>query len=225
MALPPFNDPAHVARYAEGPPRQVPGFHDVHVMALVLLSERIAADGRLLVVGAGGGLELKALAAARAGWRFDGVDPSAEMLALAETTTAPWRERIALHLGTVDAAPDGPFDGALSLLTLHFIEAEERQRTLEAIRARLRPGAPLVVMHHSIDAEPSERAAWLSRYAAFAAEKGVDAAQAHRASTAIAERLPIASPAQDEAMLRAAGFRTVDLFYAAFTFRGWVAVA
>ena len=33
------------------------------------------------------------------------------------------------------------------------------------------------------------------------------------------------SPEQDEAMLREAGFSNVSLFYAAFTWRGWVAYA
>jgi hypothetical protein len=36
---------------------------------------------------------------------------------------------------------------------------------------------------------------------------------------------PALSPEEDEASLRAAGFSDVRLFYAAFTFRGWVAYA
>ena len=42
----------------------------------MLLAERVPEDGRLLVVGAGGGLELKSLADEHPGWTFDGVDPS-----------------------------------------------------------------------------------------------------------------------------------------------------
>ena len=34
--------------------------------------------------------------------------------------------------------------------------------------------------------------------------------------------LPALSPEQDEALLREAGFTDVRLFYAGFTFRGWV---
>jgi tRNA (cmo5U34)-methyltransferase len=33
------------------------------------------------------------------------------------------------------------------------------------------------------------------------------------------------SPEQDQAVLREAGFSDVSLFYAAFTWRGWVAYA
>ncbi|UOM35139.1 class I SAM-dependent methyltransferase [Acuticoccus sp. I52.16.1] len=220
-----FDDPAAVARYADGPPRQVPGFHDLHTMALVLLSGHVPARGRVLVLGAGGGLELKAFAAARPGWRFDGVDPSAEMLGLAAANTAPFAARIALIEGTIDAAPAGPFDGAVCLLTLHFIAPDERRRTLEALRARMAPGAPLVVAHHSVSREPAERAFWLAQYAGFAAEKGVDPERAAKAGASIAQHLPLLAPEEDEAILAAAGFTDIRLFYAAFSFRGWVAVA
>src|SRR5687767_1511634 len=52
----PFSDPQAVARYADGPPRLVPGFVHLQRMVTVLLAERVPRDGRVLVVGAGGGL-------------------------------------------------------------------------------------------------------------------------------------------------------------------------
>ncbi|RAI00009.1 methyltransferase [Acuticoccus sediminis] len=225
MSSAPFSDPEAVARYAEGPPRQVPGFDDLHTMALVLLSERMPDDGRLLVLGAGGGLELKAFAEARAGWRFDGVDPSPQMLGLAAATTEPWRQRIRLHEGTIDTAPDGPFDGATCFLTLHFLDADDRRRTLAAMRERMAPGAPLVVAHHSIAEGDAARRTWLSRYAGFMIAKGIAAENARNAEAAIQSRLPLLAPEEDAALIADAGFRDVSLFYAAFTFRGWVATA
>ena len=38
-------------------------------------------------------------------------------------------------------------------------------------------------------------------------------------------RLPVLSPAQDEALMREAGFGELQLFYAGMAFRGWVASA
>ena len=70
-----FHDATAVARYAQGPVRQVPGLHALHRMAHLLLAEHAPDDGRILVLGAGGGLELRAFANARPGWRFVGVDP------------------------------------------------------------------------------------------------------------------------------------------------------
>jgi tRNA (cmo5U34)-methyltransferase len=217
-----FSDPDAVARYAQGPIRQVPGFQGMQQMARLLLAERVPDDGHVLVLGAGGGLELKAFADAQPGWRFTGVDPSAEMLKLATTTLGPLASRAALVEGYIDDAPPGPFDGATCLLTLHFLPAEQRLHTLAEVRRRLAPGAPFIVAHHSVDDATHKRERWLSRYAAFAVASGVPATSMVSAAAAINARLPLLSPAQDEALLDEAGFVDIELFYAGFTFRGWV---
>lgn len=88
-----FSDPQAVARYTEGPPRFVPGYNAMLSMAAILLAERARDDARILVLGAGGGLELKTFAQAQPDWSFDGVDPSAAMLGLAEQTLGPLAPR------------------------------------------------------------------------------------------------------------------------------------
>jgi len=218
-----FSDPDAVARYAEGPVRLVPGFESLQRMTTLLLRERVPSAGNVLVLGAGGGLELKRFADSEPQWRFVGVDPSAEMLKLAQATLGPLAERVELHEGYIDTAPEGPFDAATCLLTLHFIPAEERLQTLKQLWRRLLPGAPLIVAHHSFPQSPEEKARWLKRYAAYAVDSGVPASDAERAITAISSHLPVLSPENDEALLRTAGFDGVELFYAGFSFKGWVA--
>lgn len=223
--LAPFRDPQAVARYTEGPRRFVPGFADLHTMTGILLAERVPTDARILVLGAGGGLELKALADTHAGWTFDGVDPAPEMLALAQKTVGAHAARVRLHEGIIDVAPDGPFDAATCLLTLHFLGADERLRTVREIRRRLKPGAPFVAAHSSFPQGKDERAIWLSRYAAFAVASGVDPNSVEPMRAKIEAHLSLLTPEQDEAILREVGFSDVSLFYGAFTWRGWVAYA
>jgi tRNA (cmo5U34)-methyltransferase len=218
-----FSDPQAVARYAENPPRMVPGYADMQRMAMLLLAERAPDDAQVLVLGAGGGLELKVFAEAQPGWTFVGVDPSAAMLDLARMMLGDLASRANLHEGFIDTAPEGPFDAAACILTLHFIEREERLRTLREIRRRLKTGAPLVVAHYSIPA--GEIDVWMSRFAAFATLSGIEPSQAQSARAGIVEKLPILTPEEDERLLRDAGFERVSLFYAGFTFRGWVAYA
>jgi tRNA (cmo5U34)-methyltransferase len=219
----PFSDPEAVARYTEVPRRVVPALDALHRMTTLLLAERCGADARILVLGAGGGLELKVFAEAQPGWRFAGVDPSAAMLALAARTLGQLAARVDMHEGYIDTAPPGPFDAATCLLTLHFLPTEARAQTLAALFARLKPGAPLVVAHHSFPQAPAAKPVWLSRFAAFATASGVPAAQAQAAAEGIGQHLPALSPEQDAALLAQAGFVDVSLFYAALTFRGWVA--
>jgi tRNA (cmo5U34)-methyltransferase len=219
----PFADPVAVASYALEAPCKVPGLADLHRMTTLLLAEQAPSAAHLLIVGAGGGLELKAMASARPDWRFTGVDPSSAMLGLARQAVSPFASRVDLVAGTVDQAPDGPFDGATCLLVLHFLDRSERLRTLREIRRRLRSGARIVVAHHSPpDGDPAR---WMARSAAFGDHSGSDPAKAKATGKMMTERLPLLVPAEEKELLREAGFLDVALFYAAFSFRGWVATA
>ncbi|MBX2806161.1 MAG: class I SAM-dependent methyltransferase [Hyphomicrobiales bacterium] len=220
-----FNNPDAVARYADGPPRYVPGYADLHRMTGVLLDEKTPENGRVLALGAGGGHELKALAEAYPGWTFAAIDPAAEMLKMAKRIVGSARERVEFCEGYIDDAPYGPFDAALCLLTLHFLEADERRRTASEIRRRLKSGAPFVAAHSSFPQDEKERDVWLYRYAAFAIASGADPEEANNARSSVAASLHVCNPQQDEAILREAGFSNVSMFYAAFTWRGWVGYA
>lgn len=220
----PFADPAAVARYAEDAPRKVPGYADLHRMAMLLIAEHAPPAADILVYGAGGGLELRAFADARPHWRLCGIDPSAPMLDLAREVLGSLRARVDLRQGYIADAPPGPFDGAACLLTLHFLQPGERLAVLQDLRRRLRPGARLVVAHHAFPSQGDPQA-WLMRSVRFADRGAHDPAKASAAARAMSERLPILSSHDDEALLRQAGFCDVALFYAAFSFRGWVATA
>lgn len=217
-----LSPPANMS-YLEAAPRQVPGLPGLHRMLSMLLRERTPSNARILVLGAGGGMEIKALAEAQPGWTFDGIDPSSDMLRLAEWTLAPHAARVTLHQGFIDDAPDVAFDAAVCLLTFHFIAREERLKTLKQIYRRLQPGAPFVIAHISFPQTEPQRSLWLARHAAYGVADDTDPAVLERARHALGTRLTILEPAEEEAMLREAGFSDVSLFWAAFSFKGWVA--
>ena len=219
-----FGDPAVVDSYVGRTRRAVPGLDVVHGLVDQILTETTPDGGRILVIGAGGGLEIRHLADRHPNWTFDGVDPSPQMLDLARRTIGSHMERVTLHDGDVRRAPQGPFDAATCLLTLHFLDTDERLATLGEIRRRLRPGAPLLTFHHTA-ADGPDPLTWFRRYARFAADPASGPAEIERSAAAMATRLPVLRPHEDEALLRDAGFRDIGLFFAALTFRGWVASA
>lgn len=220
-----FNDPEAARRYSEGPQRFVPGIADLYRMTAVLLAERVHQDAKVLILGAGGGLELRALSSAQPTWRFLGVDPAAAMLDEARRVLGPDAARVDFREGYIDDAPEGPFDAATCFLTLHFLGADERTRTVRELHRRLKPGAPFVVVHSSFPQGDGVRSLWLSRYAAYALASGADPVQIEKMRAAIEAHLPVLSPEHDEALLRQAGFSDVSLFYAALTWRGWIGYA
>lgn len=92
--LAPFNNPEHARCYGDGPRRFVPGFADLHRMTTILLAERAPNDACILVLGAGGGLELRALVDAQPHWTFIGIDPALAMLDEARRVLGPDAARV-----------------------------------------------------------------------------------------------------------------------------------
>lgn len=221
-----FADPALAARYVDGPPRFVPGHQDMLRMAAMLLAEDAPADAKVLVLGAGGGIELRYFASAHAGWRFTGVDPSAQMLAVARSTLGELASRCELIEGTIDAAPAGPFDAASCLLTLHMIPDDgSKLATLQAIRSRLHPGAPIVIVDHCLDRRDPQFDRKLDRYARFALQSGAPPEDVARACEGIRHSVPMISREREAALLADAGFREIEIFFAGLLWTGWSARA
>lgn len=221
-----FDDPDFVRRYAEGPSKFVPGYAVMHRLVIQLLDERVGSRAHVLVLGAGGGLELSAFAAAMPDWSFTGVDPSAQMLAQARRQVGEAEARVTWVEGFITDAPDGPFDAATCLLTLHLVAEDAKRATLESIRRRLKPGAPFAVVDHCIDRSAPDLQAQLDRYARFALASGADPADVAGARAGVEALLPcVLSPEREEALLREAGFSGVELFFAGLRWRGWLARA
>lgn len=63
----------------------------------------------------------------------------------------------------------------------------------------------------------------MTRSVAFGDREGLDWVKAAITARKMMEHLPsLLTPAQEEDLLREAGFTDVELYYAAFSFRGWV---
>jgi tRNA (cmo5U34)-methyltransferase len=222
----PFDDPSQADKFADRVEQMVPANRVIHQLTSVLLDEHAPPDANVLILGGGGGLETRALAERHPGWTFDVVDPAAAMLDLAQRTLGPLVSRVRLHEGYIDDAPAGPFAAATSLLTLHFLAADERLRTATEVRRRLAPGAPFVAVHLSFPQDtPDERETWIRRHVTNLVASGVDPADAESIRAAVAADVPALSPEQDRRILQDAGFTDVTEFFAAFTIRGWVGYA
>lgn len=221
-----FDEKEFVKRYVDqGPSLFVPGFEGLHCMTGILLDESVPDSGAILIIGAGGGHELTRLAADHKGWRFCAVDPSAEMLKAARYRMVEQgdSDRVDWIRGVIDDAPDGPFDAATCLLTLHFVPDDgAKLKTLQSIRARLKPGAPLVLVDLCMDLKADDFETALDRYVNFAEASGADPDDFRQVASRIrAGHLNMATPERNVALFEEAGFGRIVPFYAGFSWRGW----
>lgn len=230
MTNPHFNfaDPDFVSRYVEkGPAAFMPGHAGVLQMTGVLLAERAPADGRILIVGAGGGLDTRALARAYPGWRFTGVDPAPKMLDLARVVLSDEiNPRVELIEGGVEAAPEGPFDGATLILVLGLIPDDgAKLATLKDIRRRLKPGAAFILVDRCDDRNGPLFDRNVDRYVAYAVQSGVDPETLTNARKSQRGNAALVTGQRNEALLAEAGFTGIETFYHAMNWQGWAAYA
>ena len=221
-----FEDPDFVKRYAEGPGRYVPGYVAMQQMAAQLIAERIGEGGRVLILGAGGGLEIEAFARAYPRWRFLGVDPAKEMLAAARTRAQACGARADWVEGYIFDAPRERCDAATSLLTLHFVADDgAKLETLKAIRDRVKPGAPFVLVDLCMDKGAADYSLRLERYRRFAINAGAAPDDVDNTVSRVRTIINTVAADRDEALLAEAGFTNTELFYAGHSWRGWVSYA
>jgi tRNA (cmo5U34)-methyltransferase len=222
-----FDDlPEHVARYLDGPPVFIPGYHASHIMAAAILAQRLEQDPHILIVGAGGGVEVAQFAAHLPGSRFTAVDPAESMIDLGRVTTKDVTppERIDWHVCDALSAPPGLFDAATAFLCLMFVPDDgSRLEQLRAIHQRLKPGAPFLMMHAATDDALRKRD--FERFAAHGRLRGADEEWIGYALEMNRNQTHILSDTRERELLEAAGFRVDGLFFKGLWIHGWEATA
>jgi tRNA (cmo5U34)-methyltransferase len=214
------------ASYEQGPRWFIPGYDASHAMAAVLLRDRVGDRGRILVIGAGGGVELSLFASECDGWSFVGVDPSSEMLEQArlKVEAVGASSRVSLVQGYAEDAPRERFDAATAFLCLNFIPDDGRRLdALREIRSRLVPAGTFLMINGCTDMKAPRFDEYLRLYAAFARRNGAPPEIIEGALRMQRESLFSVLPDREEALLAQAGFTDVRLFYCGMWIYGWLA--
>ncbi|AUX34893.1 MULTISPECIES: cyclopropane-fatty-acyl-phospholipid synthase family protein [Sorangium] len=201
-----------------------PGHGLMHRIAAEVIAAALPDDeaASLLMVGIGTGSEVTPFARYMgAGVRFTGVDPSAEMLAVARERLAAegLLERTSLHACELRDLARGPlFDGAQMIGVLHHLPGDEaRVALLREIAGRLKPGAPFVIGCRTGD---DPRLTAVEDRRAFAGGRPPEAAEKRRKMMA-SLRIP-ASEEEVFALLSRAGFVAPCLIFGELHIRAWV---
>lgn len=221
-------DTSRASEYARQSRIALAGYDACHDLAACMLAASLGSrPASILVVGAGGtAQEIIAMAALELQWRFTAVDPSVPML---ETATAQLQandllHRTQVHLGHVEDLPAAAsFDAATLIGVLHHLNGDEPKRQiLQAIQARLKPGAPLIVAgnHYAYASQPLLLQAWAQRWR----QQGASAEEVKAKLGKILQGAdPPHSEAAVQALLHEAGFGEATRFFSSLFWGAWLA--
>ncbi|MEX1147046.1 MAG: class I SAM-dependent methyltransferase [Sphingomonadales bacterium] len=208
----------------------VPGLEGLYRSIRAIMDASLPDRAHIMIAGAGGGREIEALGASPRAFRMTGIDPSSDMLAIAQTyaDALDMKQRIQLVKGTVeDADKNEAFDAATSILVMHFLADDgAKARYLQCIRERLKPGAPYLHADVSFDNRHMfDRIAPAIYEHALIVGLPVHVAEGpahHIGRMAFGDGPPtIISEARTLDLFRKAGFRLVAPFFRGLWYAGW----
>lgn len=220
-------DGAWGRQYSAVAEKVIPGYLSIFPMALACLKTAVPDQGKVLVVGAGGGSEC--LCFADEPWHITGVDPSPTMLRACREKIAHRPARAVTHLveGTVSDLPETTaYDAATCILVMHFLPDDgAKQELLRQVAQRLVTGA--VYIHVDAYASPltadPERVRSMIRYylTATHAFPDPDAEQSYLRQTVSVQNHLVTETRMRELFHRA-GFEDIQQFYLGMVYGGWV---
>jgi tRNA (cmo5U34)-methyltransferase len=132
------------------------------------LQDRVAAaaDGlhatRILELGTGTGETARRVLSRHPQARLTGIDISAEMLAVASQTLPPEQIEELVTQGLQDPLPEGPFDLAVSALTVHHLDGSGKADLFRRLSRSLCPGGRFVMGDVVVPDDPADAVTPLS---------------------------------------------------------------
>lgn len=159
--------------------------------------------------------------------RFVGVECSEPMLAAARERFRGLIDCGVVEVRAMDLRRDFPPVKAslvLSVLTLQFVPIEHRQGLVRRAFRSLVPGGAMILVEKVLGGDAEIDEVLREEYWALKRENGYTQDSIDRKRLSLEGVLVPVTAAWNEELLRAAGFRSVDCFWAWMNFRGWLAI-
>ena len=140
-----FNERASV--YDDEIEKIIPGYRALHDISHHILKSALPQNAYILVGGSGTGKEAIEYAVENPGWKITGFDIAEEMVKTASSKIEQngLCSRIELIHGGIEDIMQESFDGATSLLVMHFLPKEDKSKYLKEICFRLKDGGKFIL--------------------------------------------------------------------------------
>ena len=220
-------DGAWGRQYSAVAEKVIPGYSAIFPMALAYLKTAVPEQGKILVVGAGGGSEC--LCFSDEPWHITGVDPSPAMLRSGREKIAQRPARAITHLveGYVSDLPEtAAYDAATCILVMHFLPDDgAKQESLCHIAQRLVTGAvyiPVDAYASPLTSDHDRVRAMIRHYlTATHAFPDLNAEQSYLRQTVSVQNHMVTETRMRD-LFHCAGFEDIQQFYLGMVYGGWV---
>ena len=227
MDRPAFDfDGAYGGEYEDLARTVIPGYLSSFLQALALLQSRLASDSRVLVVGAGTGIEIVTFKTAEPEWQCTGIDPSPKMINIARRRVAEagLEDGVELVEGHVEQLAGRTFSAASCFNVMHFLpDNGAKQRLLDGIARRLEPGAPLVLFDLHGDRSTPECAEQYAAWRAYWKIQGMDREARDAFHAQVEAGIHWIPESRVFGLLAETGFEEVQRFFRGLLYGGWIA--
>jgi tRNA (cmo5U34)-methyltransferase len=120
--------------------------------------------------------------------------------------------------------PDVSPSVVLSILTLQFIPIEYRQQLLTQVYDSLQPGGAFILVEKLLGNGGTLDSMMVGLYYDMKKDNGYSQEEIDRKRLSLEGQLVPLTPEMNEAILKGAGFTTVDCFWRWMNFGGWIAI-
>ncbi|BAY43634.1 hypothetical protein SAMD00079811_12140 [Scytonema sp. HK-05] len=221
------NPPVGTNEYDNMAQMALPGYEAMHTMALSCLKAHLSETCNLLIVGAGTGMELVKFGQDNSQWQILGVDPSANMLSIAQEKIQQHglAERVKLFQGYTHDLPVTPlYHAATCILVMHFLPDDgSKLALLESIAQRLKPSAAFILVDVFGEKGTRELEQMIFILKVFWEEMGMKPERMAQLLETFNKGVYPIPEARELELLQQAGFGNIIRFYTGFWVGGWVA--
>ena len=221
-----FNfDGGYGERYEALARQVIPGYRTLFPMVAAIVDPDLPPASRVLVVGAGTGIEMVTLKRIRPDLGVHGVDPSEQMLELAKrrVAQAELTSGVTFQLGyTADVPPTPLFDAATLINVLHFVPDDgSKAALLDEIARRLKPGGVFVFFDLHGDPGSEEHERYMAAWRRYWTIRGMTPREERDFEERIRDGIHFAPASRVIELALAAGFTDPRRFYKSMLYGGW----
>jgi len=221
------NPPVATSDYDRMTQMVLPGYEAMHSMALSVLRSHLPEKANLLIVGAGTGMELVKLGKSNSQWQMLGVDPSSNMLAIAQEKIEQHAiaSRVKLFQGYAHDLPTTPlYEAATCILVMHFVPDDgSKLALLQSIAQRLKSSAAFILVDIFGEKGTPEFEQMGSIMKLFWSEMGMDPERRMELLERVNKDLYSIPEPRVLELLQHAGFGNIMRFYTGLWIGGWIA--